>query len=144
MKVKDLKRECLRRKLSIKRNKSELATRLEENGFEISIDLCNSFYSWKFVTKRRKLDHFGIFYGIPSGFFLSFTFLYLLFFEPTNHSASKSAQSKEQLLEVKSVGRYFHALKGLERVSSFKSTSFCEPNGFAHEAFHRHIKRTIQ
>jgi hypothetical protein len=39
MKVKDLKRECLRRKLSIKRNKSELATRLEENGFEISIDL---------------------------------------------------------------------------------------------------------
>jgi hypothetical protein len=50
-----------------------------------------------------------------------------------HHSASKSVQSKEQLLGEKSVGRYFHALKGLERVSSLKSTSFCEPNGFAHK-----------
>jgi hypothetical protein len=39
IKVKDLKKECLKRKLSIKGNKSELATRLEKNGFEISIDL---------------------------------------------------------------------------------------------------------
>jgi hypothetical protein len=33
------------------------------------------------------------------------------------------------------VGRYFHALKGLERVSSR------EPNGFAHETFHEPVER---
>jgi hypothetical protein len=38
MKVKDLKKECLRRKLPTKGNKSELATRLKENGFKISTE----------------------------------------------------------------------------------------------------------
>jgi hypothetical protein len=38
MKVKDSKKECLRRKLPTKGNNSELATRLEEIGFKISTD----------------------------------------------------------------------------------------------------------
>jgi hypothetical protein len=38
MKAKDLKKESLRRKLSIKGNKGELNTRLKENEFKIATD----------------------------------------------------------------------------------------------------------